>query len=952
MGCMSQLIRVRRDETLRAVEALVADAWAREGAEFRTLIVGQLGAPRGFRNPHLKEWPEARVAVVKAIRLATARSVACVVQACTTASDRVPLARYYRQLGVGREGMSDEEVSELHEPVPSCDSYVSAWSRLDERDRLGCAIFTATIADVGIVRWRSDAHQAMESVILPALAASQTTPVCTTQASAETLRVPSEIGTTTETPTEAPEPVNTDVDEPVESAEDAREPAPQAPRPRVKITPLDQVIMDLVVQAVGNQHGAKSPDVLAGIIDEVVTLNIKRVQSRFHIGLLAALNGGDLPGHRPDDNNQRRAWLIAGWLMGHHRLEPTTSLSRYAELTESDRSQFIGDHDASEGTASEFVAQLIKQGDVSPELLMWIQHAGPSGLAAALAFVKQLHDASRAKEALEVCTAVLQSVRDYPTQAEVAELMLSAMLLQSKSLRITGQFADAEGLLEALEQSIRLVLAKDMSGAGGPQDVLESAQVPWAMRHGIAFERLLCALRAGHSWDVWIPTDPSDRATLNRLEGCRDLMRQCLGDAEGAMMLGAAYLLGLWCVLRGKDDVPDGFPIPLQTINESLAAHMAGQTAGSDNPLRARLELLAALLSVGDGGARTANAVEAIAHYERNFEVLPFHAVAEAIECALLEEAESAWQLVLPRLGSDFNKFVDGGMIDLCLKNRRLVQEVLSARERIGDQLDGQDRVRLMCELFTAATRQPGISRADLTELADELIMRVSEFPGGARLALETFCAEDRWSRVWKDEDFTAVRAGLAGWCPEDVRQVERSTLFIRATALAKADPDTALELIDYCEYLGEPHDNTLELRARIKRLEDRPAVASVGAGNAPRVRVLFVGGDQRQRNAEAAIRERVTAQRPNTTVVFIYPGWSANWGHALDRASNAVDGADIVVMLRFMRTLFGEGLRKAVNGKGKQWRPTYGHAPPSISRAIVQAANDLAIQREGADSD
>ena len=220
MGCMSQLIRVRRDETLRAVEALVADAWAREGAEFRTLIVGQLGAPRGFRNPHLKEWPEARVAVVKAIRLATARSVACVVQACTTESDRAPLARYYRQLGVGRDGMSDEEVSELHEPVPSCDSYVSAWSRLDERDRLGFAIFTATIADVGIVRWRSDAHQASESVILPALVASQTTPVCTTQASAEQLRVPGDIGTTTETPTEAPEPVDTDVDEPVEPAED------------------------------------------------------------------------------------------------------------------------------------------------------------------------------------------------------------------------------------------------------------------------------------------------------------------------------------------------------------------------------------------------------------------------------------------------------------------------------------------------------------------------------------------------------------------------------------------------------------------------------------------------------------------------------------------------------------------------------------------------------------
>jgi len=410
-------------------------------------------------------------------------------------------------------------------------------------------------------------------------------------------------------------------------------------------------------------------------------------------------------------------------------------------------------------------------------------------------------------------------------------------------------------------------------------------------------------------------------------------------------MLGVAYLFGLWCLLRGRDGSPEGFPEPLQTINEALTAHMVAQPTGSGDRLRPRLELIAALLSVGDGGTRTANAIETIAHYERNFEALPFHAVAEAIESALLEEAESAWQLVLPRLGSDFSQFAARGMIDVCLRNRRLVQEVLSVREEIGSQLNGPDRVRLMCELFTAATRQPGMSRGDLAELADELIMRVSDFTGGAQLALETFCSENRWTRVWKEEDFTAVRAGLANWCSEDVRRMERLELLRRADALVKQDPETATELLDFCEILGEPHDSTLATRARIKRLDDRPAVVSVGAGNAPRVRVLFVGGDERQRNAEAAIRDRVTAQRPDTAVEFIYPGWSANWGHALDRASSAVDGADIVVMLRFMRTLFGEGLRKEINKKGKQWRPTYGHAPPSIARAIVQAANDLAAQ-------
>jgi hypothetical protein len=144
---------------------------------------------------------------------------------------------------------------------------------------------------------------------------------------------------------------------------------------------------------------------------------------------------------------------------------------------------------------------------------------------------------------------------------------------------------------------------------------------------------------------------------------------------------------------------------------------------------------------------------------------------------------------------------------------------------------------------------------------------------------------------------------------------------------------------------LGEPRESCEGLRLAI----DRHRTAEAGTGGAAaadtpsrRVRVLFVGGDERQRREQDNIRRMVAARRRNVELDFEHPGWGSNWGPKLEAAVRKLRNADIVVMLRFTRTIYGEKLRQEISASGKQWRPTYGHGAPAIARAIASAAAEF----------
>jgi hypothetical protein len=153
-----------------------------------------------------------------------------------------------------------------------------------------------------------------------------------------------------------------------------------------------------------------------------------------------------------------------------------------------------------------------------------------------------------------------------------------------------------------------------------------------------------------------------------------------------------------------------------------------------------------------------------------------------------------------------------------------------------------------------------------------------------------------------------------------------------------------AEDLIEALKDLGVDESWTRDAEDRLNAIaSSQPAVQAKPAHQSLARRVLFIGGDERQQREESRTKALLSAMAPHAVATFEYPGWSSNWGGPkLERAKALIEKADVVVTMRFMRTLYGGHIRKLVNERGIQWRATIGHGPHAIARAMAEAVNHL----------
>jgi hypothetical protein len=104
--------------------------------------------------------------------------------------------------------------------------------------------------------------------------------------------------------------------------------------------------------------------------------------------------------------------------------------------------------------------------------------------------------------------------------------------------------------------------------------------------------------------------------------------------------------------------------------------------------------------------------------------------------------------------------------------------------------------------------------------------------------------------------------------------------------------------------------------------------------------RIVFVGGNETQERYDDYIRETIAVDWPKAQVQFFHTGWSANWGREFAGIVKAGNEADAVVIMRFVRTMFGRGLRSQIV---KPWFPCTGHGRASVLGTIERAINHVA---------
>lgn len=110
-------------------------------------------------------------------------------------------------------------------------------------------------------------------------------------------------------------------------------------------------------------------------------------------------------------------------------------------------------------------------------------------------------------------------------------------------------------------------------------------------------------------------------------------------------------------------------------------------------------------------------------------------------------------------------------------------------------------------------------------------------------------------------------------------------------------------------------------------------------------VRILFVGGDERQAVHDGRVRRMLEESYPWIEVRFIHTGWSCNWGKYADQIARLIPNYDALVVMSFVPTKLGRAVRKAAGKRGTPWHACTGRGPESIVNSIASA--DALLRRQ-----
>jgi hypothetical protein len=117
------------------------------------------------------------------------------------------------------------------------------------------------------------------------------------------------------------------------------------------------------------------------------------------------------------------------------------------------------------------------------------------------------------------------------------------------------------------------------------------------------------------------------------------------------------------------------------------------------------------------------------------------------------------------------------------------------------------------------------------------------------------------------------------------------------------------------------------------------------------KLKILFVGGNETQEQYHKSIRESLEDESAPVDVEFESTGWGSNWNRDLERIEPRLPNYDGVVIMRFVRTNFGRGLRAAIcsfeskNTKKLPWHACTGHGEKSLYLSIVACARKALAQ-------
>ncbi|MDE2728462.1 MAG: hypothetical protein OXI19_10585 [Gemmatimonadota bacterium] len=685
----------------------------------------------------------------------------------------------------------------------------------------------------------------------------------------------------------------------------------------VRLTELDRLVNRAIIDARNKVTGSLQAEQTDEIVDELAALNSDRPQSFFNRGFADSVFGRSPTSSAGPEANR---WYWAGVIRGRIYLSDSAGIVRHYD--DEPIVQSLGDGtDAASDEAVELVVQALRDADRHTETADFVKTAALRDPDSELFGVllntgTDLLRSERPGEARVVFALLMDAEK---TLQELGfphgnDRFLTVRRRQAHTLRKLNEHEQAESLLRDIldrnpNPEIRAMIYADLGLLEGGFAELEEVCLPLEQdAAGDFIERL----RAGE--EMFLESIGNDVHYSGHGHYCLGVLALADGDySSAAFHLERA---------RGL-------------FNSRKSSYGAALACRAD--LYAGISKAAQVESVGD----LSYAARIITNAVAAGTPIPAYLIKPAAEgFELLGTADVQSDFCVTVLESD-----QGAALDVLadLDAAQSTEPVTQALHRRAQKLGKTEAAAADLQRCFKGCMKAG-RHEDARNALDEL--EVLAIGGVGEETFHDLLVDiEKLQPAWdKNEAVVAQVRCLEARGDLENAMAKAIPLFHEALTMGNVDEAKGI-YENMCAY-GLPDSLYQDVKSRldgvISQYEsvESGKVCSTPTQRTQSVRVLFVGGNENQEKMEPAIREQLKERAPHVEVKFIFSGWSGNWPPHLERVRKELEGHDVVVLMRFMRTHLGREIRKACDGK--PWRSCWPSGVGGITDSIISAADSV----------
>jgi hypothetical protein len=721
--------------------------------------------------------------------------------------------------------------------------------------------------------------------------------------------------------------------------------APSGPfrHPKVALAAVDRLVIQAIVTSLLGQTAATvRREELTDLVRDFVNLNVQRFESYYLLGFLHGIRAEAQEDLGLAANRARRGWYLAGYLHGTFRAKGDAAFVAAVDaLSEGDLAAF-GDPQSS-GACPRILASVVEAAiDANrPDLLVrWLRLAGPGDEVAtrnAVRWVLARRVAASGEEITTVAT-VLESLRacrylseSGPAHTDPDEI---ACLLAMFGLcsEIGASDTSADVVLLSRELATRVVELAE-GGAGTRSDDL---------LHEVETALVVSQIGIRRPSEL-VPLDAKGAARRHaRLAAV--LEAQGIGPSHPLRVL-ERLLRGIMRLRADRATLSDAVELDSECRDLVLALRRMHPVRERWGSLRAEefarvLEVLADLivLLVGDEKGMDRAVASLTEWLDEEGSIDP------ALCGKALEHAAIVGSARLPGLfraaarkhGASAFQLSDVHALARDAESRMGLFVLLTSAE---SPIPFADRMQAIADLCGVAAGQndPQLARECIDHLRERAAKSILKVGPVLRKALD----DPRLERVLEESELHEISIDVA------LRTGDFESAGLQMVAeFQRALSDDEIGLAqDYLEMLEERGLRRMigdEQRAWLAS-KSMPTAGLARDGQPKQqqqpVRIYFIGGNEIQAQWDETICRKLQKEAPGVAVEFLHTGWESNWGAHVDEIERRIDQFSAVVLMKFVRTILGEKVRRLASERRKPWIPCTGHGMSSVYRSIVTAA-------------